>query len=128
MIVVIKAHTTRACFLLLILVLPCLATPSAAGTIEGRVEAGKPGTDLSDFVVYVEGIEGSFNPPTEPAVMDQKDLKFVPHVLVVLVGTTVRFPNSDPLSHNVFSISETKRFNLGLYQRGTERQVKFAGH
>ncbi len=57
--------------------------------------------------------------------MDQKDLRFVPHVLAIQVGTTVEFPNSDPVAHNVFSISEAKRFNLGLYRRGSVRRVKF---
>lgn len=41
------------------------------------------------------------------------------------MGTTVEFPNSDPVSHNVFSISASKRFNLGLYPRGGKRQIKF---
>ena len=57
--------------------------------------------------------------------MDQKDLTFVPHVLVIQVGTTVEFPNSDSVSHNVFSIADAKRFNLGLYRRGAVRKVKF---
>ena len=57
--------------------------------------------------------------------MDQKKLRFVPHVLPVLVGTTVEFPNSDPVAHNVFSISEAKRFNLGLYKHGTVRRMTF---
>jgi hypothetical protein len=57
--------------------------------------------------------------------MDQKNLHFVPHVLPILAGTTVEFPNSDPLLHNVFSISAAKRFNLGLYGRGTVRSIRF---
>lgn len=99
--------------------------PVRAGTIEGRVRLSGPATDLSNFVISVENIEGPFPAPRKPAVMDQKDLHFVPHVLVIQVGTTVEFPNSDPVSHNVFSISEPKRFNLGLYPRGTVRRVKF---
>lgn len=103
-----------------------LITPALlAGTIEGRVKAHKSVKDLSNFVVWVETVEGDFSPATVSAVMDQKDLKFIPHVLVIQAGTTVEFPNSDPVSHNVFSISDVKRFNLGLYQRGAVRQVKF---
>jgi hypothetical protein len=49
----------------------------------------------------------------------------VPHVLVIQAGTTVEFANSDPLAHNVFSISSPKRFNLGLYGRGTSRRIRF---
>jgi hypothetical protein len=52
-------------------------------------------------------------------------LRFIPHVLPVQVGTTVEFANSDPLAHNVFSISSAKRFNLGLYGRGAVRRVRF---
>ena len=96
-----------------------------AGTIECRVRASGPKADLSHFVLSVEDIEGSFAVPEEPIVLDQKDLRFIPHVLVIQVGTTVEFKNSDPLSHNVFSISETKRFNLGLYSRGAVRRLKF---
>ncbi|MFQ5662640.1 MAG: methylamine utilization protein [Terriglobia bacterium] len=111
---------------LLLLGVGLLAGQAAlAGTIEGRVRRADPAADLSNFVISVEDIEGSFPAPPEPAVMDQKDLRFLPHVLVIQVGTQVEFPNSDPVAHNVFSISDAKRFNLGLYQRGTVRRVKF---
>ena len=99
--------------------------PVLTGTIEGHIRAPGSKVDLSDFVIFVEDIEGSFPVPETPAVMEQKELRFVPHVLAIQVGTTVEFPNSDPLSHNVFSISEAKRFNLGLYARGVSRRVKF---
>ncbi len=99
--------------------------PVLAGTIAGHVRATGPTANLSNFVISVEDIEGPFPLPEQPAVMDQKELRFVPHVLVIQVGTTVEFPNSDALSHNVFSISEVKRFNLGLYARGISRRVKF---
>jgi len=96
-----------------------------AGTIQGRVRSRMPTANLSDFVIFVEDIDGSFPAPKEPAIMDQKGLRFAPHVLVIQVGATVEFPNSDPMSHNVFSISDAKRFNLGLYARGTLRRLKF---
>ncbi len=99
--------------------------PVAAGTVEGHVRRAGSSADLSNFVISVEDIEGPFPAPERPAVMEQKDLQFVPHVLAIQVGTTVEFPNSDPLSHNVFSISEAKRFNLGLYSRGMVRRLKF---
>ena len=99
--------------------------PVLTGTIEGHIRAPGSKVDLSDFVIFVEDIEGSFPVLETPAVMEQKELRFIPHVLAIQVGTTVEFPNSDPLSHNVFSISEAKRFNLGLYARGVIRRVKF---
>ena len=51
---------------------------------------------------------------------------FTPHVLVVPVGTPVSFPNADPFFHNVFSLYNGKRFDLGLYEKGTNRQVIFS--
>jgi plastocyanin len=55
----------------------------------------------------------------------QKDKSFEPHVLVVPVGTVVEFPNRDPFFHNVFSLFEGKSFDLGLYEAGTSRDVRF---
>ena len=59
------------------------------------------------------------------AVMDQRNETFVPHVLAVTVGTTVDFPNSDNIYHNVFSISKTRRFDLGHYAAGRSKSVRF---
>ncbi len=115
----------KSAALLLGLLFLLASQPGLAGIIEGRVRAPHLGEDLSNFVISVEDIEGPFPAPEQPAVMEQKELRFVPHVLVIQAGTTVEFPNSDPLSHNVFSISEVKRFNLGLYSRGTSRRLKF---
>jgi plastocyanin len=98
------------------------------GTIEGRVSRGNTSEDLSNAVVSVEDLEGPFPSPEELArtkEMNQKGLRFVPHVLAILVGETVEFPNSDPVSHNVFSISEAKRFNLGLYGGDVKRSIRF---
>lgn len=70
-----------------------------------------------DFVVYLDQPVGGgpFAPPDKPAVIVQKDATFVPHVLPILVGTTVVWPNQDDIYHNVFSMSQTKSFDLGLY-------------
>ncbi|MGI9101447.1 MAG: plastocyanin/azurin family copper-binding protein [Terriglobales bacterium] len=102
-----------------------LATGATAGTVEGHVQVNDTKLDKSDFVVYLDDLEGPLPAPGAVATMDQRGLRFVPHVLVIQAGTTVDFPNSDPLAHNVFSISPAKRFNLGLYGRGTVRQMKF---
>jgi plastocyanin len=77
-------------------------------------------------VVYVETEESvPFEPPVRPAVMDQRGLEFIPHVLPVLLGTRVAFVNSDPVGHNVFSASAPKPFNLGTYPSGVSRYVTF---
>jgi plastocyanin len=55
----------------------------------------------------------------------QKNKQFSPHLLVVPTGTSVEFPNEDPFFHNVFSLFNGKRFDLGLYESGTSRFVRF---
>ncbi|MGH9455427.1 MAG: hypothetical protein ACRD2O_15815 [Terriglobia bacterium] len=55
----------------------------------------------------------------------QKNKRFTPHLLVIPAGSTVEFPNHDPFFHNVFSLFNGKRFDLGLYEAGSTRQVKF---
>ncbi len=57
--------------------------------------------------------------------MDQKNETFVPHVLAIVAGTTVDFPNSDRTYHNVFSLSRTKSFDLGRYAAGRSKSVRF---
>jgi hypothetical protein len=58
-------------------------------------------------------------------VLTQHNKTFEPHVLVVEVGTVVQFPNKDPFFHNIFSLFDGKRFDLGLYEAGTTRSVRF---
>jgi plastocyanin len=133
-----------------------LALAAHAGTITGTVRAeGKPGTDaedsggkydsrkykfaerinyaeLRDFVVCLTGRVGTNSaPPSEPVIVDtrrvtQKGAIFTPHILPVVAGTTVEWPNSDEIFHNVFSMSETKQFDLGLYKGNPkEKHVTF---
>ncbi len=66
----------------------------------------------------------SLDPPQRPRLV-QKNKSFDPHVLVVPVGSVVEFPNHDPFFHNVFSLFEGKRFDLGLYEAGSTRNVRF---
>lgn len=61
----------------------------------------------------------------KPAVMDQRNLAFVPRVLVVGVGTTVEFPNNDSVSHQVYSFSAAKRFQLPLYKGEVHPPITF---
>lgn len=65
--------------------------------------------------------------PASPANLQlvQKNKSFEPHILVVPAGSLVEFPNRDPFFHNVFSLFEGKRFDLGLYEAGTSRTVRF---
>jgi plastocyanin len=55
----------------------------------------------------------------------QRNKTFAPHFLIVAVGTTVEFPNQDPFFHNIFSLYDGRRFDLGLYEAGTMRTIRF---
>ncbi len=112
---------------MLVLVLSAaVALPLAAGEIHGKVTC-KGVRDSADAVVYVGAIPGkTFPPPTEHARIDQKNLLFSPHVLAVLVGTTVDFMNSDAVLHNVFSPDGcADKFNLGTWPKGEIRSYTF---
>lgn len=101
--------------------------------VERRPDVAAPGApgprDLPDLrrgVVYLETAPRSAFDEREPgrAVMDQRNERFVPHVLAVMVGTIVDFPNSDLIYHNVFSLSRAKRFDLGRYAAGKSKGVR----
>lgn len=103
-------------------------------TVTGQVHlkdrsARKPLLDNSEVVVWLTPLSGSR--ATLPSVR-QQDLRliqrnkmFEPHLLVVEAGSIVQFPNDDPFFHNVFSLFEGKRFDLGLYEAGSTRSVLF---
>jgi plastocyanin len=123
------------------------ARRAATGTIHGRVdfrdppaerdrrvnpaELGMPLTrDVNDrrrSVVYLETApRGAFElREGARAVMDQRDETFVPHVLAIVAGTTVDFPNNDRTYHNVFSLSKTRSFDLGRYAAGHSKSIRF---
>ncbi len=71
-------------------------------------------------------MEGKFSPKEKPTVMDQKDLKFDPHILPITKGTTVNFINNDDVLHNVFSPDKcATNFNLGTWPKGETRSHTF---
>lgn len=98
-----------------------------SGIIKGTITvAGKP---TSEVVVSLEGISAetvkgqiSAAKPKQ-AIMDQREMKFLPRVLPVMVGSTVEFPNHDTAWHNVYSKGGAKDFDLGLYPPGKTRSV-----
>ncbi|MCC6340698.1 MAG: hypothetical protein IT166_00780 [Bryobacterales bacterium] len=91
-----------------------------------ELKGDAPSNDLAferqRVVIYLEGRR-----PPEPVTvtMDQKNRRFVPDTLVVPAGSTVSFPNLDPIFHNVFSLSKPKSFDLGNYPRNQTRTVQF---
>jgi len=104
-----------------------VALPMAAGDLHGKVVC-KGVRDCADAVVYVGAIAGkSFPAPKDHAKMDQKNLVFSPHILPVLVGTTVDFLNSDAVLHNVFTPEAcAEKFNLGTWPQGQTKSYTFA--
>ena len=65
-------------------------------------------------------------PPGQRYTLLQKNRMFKPHLLVIPVGSVVQFPNADPFFHNVFSLFDGKRFDLGLYEAGSTKSVAFS--
>jgi plastocyanin len=102
---------------------PCLLM---AATVAGRVElTGTRVKDLSGVVIALDPVVPVNQHPNAHAVMTQKDKTFLPHILAVESGTTVDFPNQDPIFHNAFSSFDGKIFDVGLYPPGTSRSVRF---
>jgi plastocyanin len=139
---------TRTVLAIAILAGGTAAGGQAGGTIRGRVEVSQavgpaerrpavtglgvapaPATiDRRRSVVYLETApRGAFDDRAEHSrpKMDQRNEAFVPHVLAIMAGTTVDFPNNDRTYHNVFSLSKPKTFDLGRYAVGKSKSVRF---
>lgn len=139
-----------AAALLPLLPAPALAQGGGASTgrVEGVVRVGKalsarrprfriysdpgavakappPDLPVANVVVYLEGAPAAATRGPRTASIEQRNERFLPRVLPVLVGATVAFPNLDPIFHNVFSLSAAKTFDLGRYPRGASRSVTF---
>ena len=101
----------------------CAAVTSVAATshLTGMARVGtKP---ITNAVVWLEGPTASQAPVSPPPTLDQRNLQFWPDVLVVRVGTTVKFPNNDRVFHNVFWFHDGKKFDLGVYPIGAVKHV-----
>jgi len=122
----------------LLIIIPCILLSNIIPSSDGEafIQETKTGTitgtinvrgvrDATDVVVFIEHIEGTYQPAQEKPILDQLNMVFIPHVLPILTGTTVQFPNSDEVRHNVFSPSKIKPFNLGTYSKGVTREVLF---
>jgi plastocyanin len=83
--------------------------------------------ETSRVVVYLDApASSSVEPLATTPQIEQLDRRFQPDLVVIPVGTTVSFPNMDPIFHNVFSLSKAKSFDLGSYDRGETRKVLFS--
>jgi plastocyanin len=103
------------------LLLAALPALGQAGTISGKVDV-TPAKYADETVVYVKDAKAAGAPRTEE--MDQKSMKFLPHVLVVAKGDTVKFLNHDGVAHNVYS-PDGDAYNLGSFKTGEDRTHKF---
>ncbi|MGH8373389.1 MAG: cupredoxin domain-containing protein [Gammaproteobacteria bacterium] len=82
--------------------------------------------DITDaFVFFKPDAPSSVHLPTDKATMLMQDKTLHPHVLAVTIGSTVSFPNDDPILHNVFSTSPGDQFDLGLYRNGVSKSATF---
>jgi len=107
------------------LAISLVAGVASAGEIVGRVAVigrrgkvvSKPGATL----VYIGGLPAPVAPTDVTIRMEHK--AFIPRIVAVPVGSTVRFPNHDPIFHNVFSVSRSNRFDLDLYKRPGSRST-----
>lgn len=135
---------------LAIAALALVATPRAgareAGNVRGRVQqpavvahdehrptvsdlgqAPRSPIDRSRAVVYIDTApRQAFDAlPAGRVRLDQRNQVFEPHLLAVTVGTTVDFPNDDPMFHNVMSLARGNAFDLGRYPSGQSKSVRF---
>ncbi|MFC1822335.1 methylamine utilization protein [Thermodesulfobacteriota bacterium] len=119
-----KAHITIKLYVTL-LILMFFPGIIFAGNINGTIKAKGLRSPANILVYLTKAPQTPVDLSGAKFVMDQSNLTFLPHILPILVGTTVQFPNNDKVSHNVFSLSRAKKFNLGSYQSGESKTVLF---
>ena len=125
----ISSEGFRAIALSLIVVASAPAV-MVSGTVElkdSHADAVTRHHDYSGVIVSLRAVEPSrpVEAPGKHAVMLQKDKTFTPHILPIVAGTQVDFPNADPIFHNAFSNFSGQIFDVGLYPPGTSRTVRF---
>jgi plastocyanin len=118
------------------------STAAQEQNVTAEVSVTKPGAaahqrgatgnraDESQVVVWLTPLDAAAQDPVAPAAaktakLVQRNKSFEPHMIVVQVGSLIQFPNEDPFFHNIFSMYDGKRFDLGLYEAGTSRSVRF---
>jgi plastocyanin len=96
---------------------------AAASGVTGTVKVTGAASN-ADAVVYIQAVQGAAA-PAKALTMDQAKMQFVPHVLPVVSGATVKFLNDDPTPHNVFS-PDNEKFNLGTWPQGQTKDYTFS--
>jgi plastocyanin len=127
-------RTARSLATLSFLLLPCFQASAQGVDLKGKVQLTKSGhrvKDASRLVVWLTPVRNTppvaapVQQPAQIPQLAQRDKAFHPSLLVIPAGGKVEFPNQDPFFHNVFSLFDGKRFDLGLYESGTTRFVQF---
>jgi plastocyanin len=124
-------RANKAVLASLVVVASSLSMFGQQAMLEARVELlqnGRKVKNASNAVIWLTPLgEATVEPPRQTVIpqLEQRDKSFHPALVVVPVGGKVEFPNHDPFFHNVFSLYEGKRFDLGLYESGTTRYVQF---
>ena len=102
-------------------------TAHAGGRVTGKITVtdanGTPA--VPDVIVYVVGFAERATTSGPAATIAQKGRTFVPDLVAITVGQSVRFPNGDPFLHNVFSQSPARKFDLGSFKKGESKEKQF---
>ena len=103
-----------------------VATKRATNTYSRTIQASQlaPVSELNNVVIYLKNAPKQAPRPVRVQILQEHET-FVPRVVAVPVGSSVDFPNGDPIYHNVFSLSRVRTFNLGRYPQGQTRSVRF---
>ncbi len=104
-----------------------LAGVLGAAAINGKIELAeaRKGASAAGVVVWLEPVNPRGPVPTGRYILDQRNKRFLPHVMAIPVGSQVDFPNHDPIFHNAFSNFAGQPFDTGLYAPGTSQKVNF---
>jgi plastocyanin len=120
----------RLLLFIVLLLLGSSGLVAQSATLRGRVNVvhlSKHKAGSADVVIWLTPAQPQQAPP--PGLMArlvQRDKRFSPHVIAIRVGSEIEFPNRDPFFHDVFSIYRGKPFDLGLYESGSSRKVRFS--
>lgn len=111
----------------ILLILTALSSGGAPQwTVSGRVKiVGRPAGAAVPTIVYAEPLDARPRITPRRGTLTQKNKSFLPHIVAVSAGSTVDFPNQDPIFHNVFSLSRPAAFDLGLYRAGASKSRTF---
>lgn len=105
------------------------SNPLRAAEVSGHLSIKPPAQEKPPAaVIWLKSLREDLPRPVTPGrfTLLQKNKTFTPHLLVVPLGSSVAFPNTDPFFHNVFSLFDGRRFDLGLYEAGSTRSVVFS--